>query len=74
MSRGFKVVKKENFMYGTMVVAHGVEQIIYPQDKLPIRSDAASAGYDFYTPIKFMLLPGETKTVWTNIKAYNNRI
>ena len=70
MSRGFEIVNQENFMYGTKVVAHGVEQIIYPQDKLPIRSDAASAGYDFYTPIKVTLLPGETKTVWTNVKAY----
>ena len=70
MSRGFEIVNQENFMYGTKVVAHGVEQIIYPQDKLPIRSDAASAGYDFFTPIDVLIMPGETKVIWTNVKAY----
>lgn len=39
--------------------------------KLPIRSTQGSAGYDFFNPDDdFLLLPGESKIIWTGIKAY----
>ena len=38
--------------------------------QLPVRSDASSAGYDFYTPVDIIILPGERCLVWTDIKAY----
>ena len=36
----------------------------------PIRATEKSAGYDFFCPKTISILPGETKIIWTNIKAY----
>lgn len=66
--RGFKEVK--NKKYGKKVVAYGTETLIYPKTHLPVRSDGASAGYDFSTPVDVQVLPGHTEVVWTNVKAY----
>ena len=38
--------------------------------KLPVRSTTGSAGYDFVTPVNFMLEPGESFMVKTDVKAY----
>lgn len=38
--------------------------------KLPERSTANSAGYDFCATENIWLMPNETKTIWTDIKAY----
>ena len=37
--------------------------------KLPTRADNGSAGYDFYIPRDFNILPGETILIPTNVKA-----
>jgi dUTP pyrophosphatase len=38
--------------------------------KLPVRSTIGSAGYDFVTPVDFMLEPGESFMIKTDVKAY----
>ena len=38
--------------------------------QLPRRADAGSCGYDFYSPIDFVLNPGEYLLIPTDIKAY----
>lgn len=48
---------------------------IYPNEEqldivLPKRSTSSSAGYDFFSPFKFTLLPGESIKIPTGIKAY----
>lgn len=68
--RGFEAVKKEHLKYGTVVGAHGSIQTIYPETQIPQRADVRSAGYDFYTPVDVVVLPGKTETIWTNVKAY----
>jgi dUTP pyrophosphatase len=42
---------------------------IYDSIKLPKRATKGSAGYDFYSPISFTLLPGETIKIPTGIRA-----
>lgn len=37
---------------------------------LPTRSDMYSAGYDFHSPIKTIIPPGESRLIFTDIKAY----
>lgn len=39
---------------------------------LPKRSTKYSAGYDFYSPISFILRPGERKIIPTGIKVFMN--
>lgn len=38
--------------------------------KLPVRADAGSAGYDFYSPVSVDIPSGEKATIWTDVKAY----
>lgn len=38
--------------------------------KLPKRADSGSAGYDFYTPISFLLQPNEKIEIALDVKAY----
>lgn len=47
--------------------------MLHPTITLPTRGDEDSAGYDFYMPVDVVLLPGEKKTVPTNVKAYMQR-
>lgn len=42
----------------------------YEDVKLPSRADIGSAGYDFYSPCDFEILPGETKIIPMDVKAY----
>jgi dUTP pyrophosphatase len=37
--------------------------------EIPKRSSNKSAGYDFYNPKEIIINPGETKVIWTDIKA-----
>lgn len=37
--------------------------------KMPIRSTANAAGYDFFSPADFVIKPGEMINIQTNIKA-----
>ena len=43
---------------------------MYDALTLPSRSTAHSAGYDFVSPLNFMLKPGETIMIPTGIRAY----
>lgn len=70
MKRGFQVVQEKDKKYGETVSAHGTSTTIYPPTILPTRADDKSAGYDFYTPIDFLVLPHSKITIWTNVKAY----
>lgn len=36
---------------------------------LPIRSTSASAGYDFYSPVKITVKSKDSVMLWTNVKA-----
>ena len=40
--------------------------------KMPIRATKHSVCYDFYSPIDEVINPGETKLIFTNVKAYFN--
>ena len=42
---------------------------IYESVKLPQRATKGSAGYDFYAPFSFRLVPGETIKIPTGIRA-----
>lgn len=48
------------------------EYLNYPDRKtnLPERKTRGSAGYDFYLKDKVVLLPGERKLVFSDVKAY----
>lgn len=43
---------------------------VYEQLKLPKRATKASAGYDFYAPVAFVLEPQQTLKVPTGIRAW----
>ena len=60
--RKFVVVRDEFLKYGV-----SKESI-----KLPIRMTRTSVCYDTYSPIDYVLQPGETKLIFTNVKAYFN--
>ena len=40
--------------------------------KLPTRADNGAAGYDFYSPVKLTLMPGDNKLFFTDVKACMN--
>ena len=44
-------------------------QKIYEGIRLPKRATAGSAGYDFYAPKEFVILPGETVKIPTGIRV-----
>ena len=37
--------------------------------KLPVRATAGSAGYDFFSPLSFRLLPGDSMTIPTGVRC-----
>lgn len=37
--------------------------------RLPVRATAGSAGYDFFSPVSFRLLPGDSMTIPTGIRC-----
>ena len=41
-----------------------------PTAKLPTRNDKGSSGYDFYSPIETVILPGDKVKIYTGIKSY----
>lgn len=57
MIRGFKKVIENKTEYSV-------------SGKLPTRADSRSAGYDFYSPISFIIPPMTKFMLFTNIKAY----
>ena len=58
--RGFEVVNPEHIK-----IQMKTEEI-----NLPVRGDAGSAGYDFFSNETITLNIGEKHLFWTNIKAY----
>ena len=56
--RGFEVVADEFRKYPNVDI------------QLPTRSDARSAGYDFYLPCDIRIHPGERMLVFTDVKAF----
>lgn len=69
-TRGFETVQDGHRQHFTDVNVNGKEQRIYAEIQLPVRSDARSAGYDFYLPTDLTLLPGRKQLVWLDVKAY----
>ena len=55
--RGFRVVKNAHKKFEA-------------KTQLPVRADAKSAGYDFYSKESYILAPNQTKVFWTDVKAY----
>lgn len=58
--RGFEVVESKYIKH----------ELPIDEIKLPIRGDAGSAGYDFFSNDSVTLNIGEKYLFWTNIKAY----
>jgi len=44
-------------------------QKIYEEIRMPVRATVGSAGYDFYSPLDFVLTPGQTIKIPTGIRA-----
>jgi dUTP pyrophosphatase len=59
MARGFMRVKDEHKKNEPDV-----------EITLPTRGSVKSAGYDLYCPVEIILLPGEQKLIWTDVKVY----
>ncbi|MBR2467684.1 MAG: dUTP diphosphatase [Clostridia bacterium] len=60
--RKFAVVKDEFLKYGV-----SADEI-----KIPVRATRTSVAYDVYSPIDEVIPAGETKTIFSNLKAYFN--
>lgn len=59
-ARGFEIVDEEHLKsYGS------IEEVI-----MPLRGTKHAAGYDFFLPFDTTIKPGETKLVWSDIKAF----
>lgn len=68
-SRGFEKVSYGQYANDTG--GHSpVKQEGFKTLKLPRRSTKKSAGYDFYAPCDIYIEPGETRKVFTGIKAF----
>lgn len=55
--RKFEIVKDEAIKYDNKDI------------KLPVRATKNSVGYDFYSPIDVTIKAGETKLIFSNVKA-----
>lgn len=69
-TRGFAVVKEEHRVHFQDVELAGKNKRLYVDIELPVRADSRSAGYDFFLPQLETILPGETKLLFTDVKAY----
>ena len=69
----FKKVSAERFVADWMSTfpSQTVQQALlaYERVKLPRRATSGSAGYDFFAPVGFELLAGETITIPTGVRA-----
>ncbi len=64
--RGFEKVSLESYLKSNSNAS--VEN--YQTIKMPLRKTFQSAGYDFFAPYSFVLLPGDSILLPTGIKAY----
>jgi len=55
--RRFEIVRDEFIKYDNKDI------------KMPVRATKYSVCYDFYSPIDYTIMPGETKLIFTNVKA-----
>lgn len=60
--RKFAIVKDEFLKYSAKA----------DEIKLPVRATKTSVAYDIYSPTEEVILPGETKLIFSNLKAYFN--
>ena len=60
--RKFEVVKDEHLKYGV-----SADEI-----KIPVRATRTSVCYDVYSPIEEVIPAGETRLIFSNLKAYFN--
>lgn len=69
----FEKVNKGQFVKDWLDTFGGDEVVaeqIYEGIRLPKRATRGSAGYDFYSPLEFVLHPGETIKIPTGIRAF----
>ncbi|MFS0878064.1 dUTPase [Solibacillus isronensis] len=66
-TRGFEIVAD---IHRKHVVREEYAKDLSVINIAPHRADARSAGYDFVTPTKLTINPGEQVVVWTDTKAY----
>ena len=66
----FEIVSFEQFKSGFDNLSDTEIKKLYEALKLPKRATKGSAGYDFFTPFKITLKPGETIKVPTGIRCY----
>lgn len=70
----FEKVSFEQFQKDWMDTFGEVEETavekIYGEIKKPKRATSGSAGYDFFAPVEFTLLPGETVKIPTGIRVW----
>lgn len=64
--RGFEKVSLTTFLKSNA----NIKEADYDDIKIPMRKTYKSAGYDFFSPLDFTLLPGESILLPTGIKAY----
>ncbi len=69
--RGFEVVKDSARTAFDVFTDEKKKKHQFPKTiTLPTRSDPRSAGYDFYVPKDFELLPGQKNILFTDVKAF----
>lgn len=69
----FEKVSREQFVADWLDTFGGEKtaaEQVYETIKLPKRATKGSAGYDFYSPVEFILNPGETIKIPTGIRAF----
>ena len=64
----FETAWKESFSKPSMITDKTIKDAYYPIE-LPQRATKGSAGYDFYSPLSFVLEPGETIKIPTGIRC-----
>lgn len=72
MKRKFEKISYESFKKTFPNISDEIVRRIYNEIKIPVRKTKFSAGYDFSTPIDFVLEPNDSYIIPTGIKAYMN--
>ncbi len=67
----FEAAWKDSFGKPSMITDKSIKDAYYPIE-LPQRATKGSAGYDFYSPLSFVLEPGETIKIPTGIRCGMN--
>ena len=67
----FEKAWKDSFSKPSMITDKTIKDAYYPIE-LPQRATKGSAGYDFYSPLSFVLEPGETIKIPTGIRCGMN--